>query len=104
MTALTSTSSTASAAQPTPRAGLALLVVATAQLMLVLDDTIANIALPSIRDDLGVPTWLLPWIVSASVLAFGAGDAAAWVRAAVARLRLQGPDSCLAESFFLGTA
>jgi hypothetical protein len=30
------------------RLGLPLLVVATAQLMLVLDDTIANIALPSI--------------------------------------------------------
>ena len=72
MTALTPTSSTASTAQPTPRAGLALLVVATAQLMLVLDDTIANIALPSIQDDLGVLTSLLPWIVSAYVLAFGA--------------------------------
>ena len=55
-----------------PRARLALLVVATAQLMLVLDDTIANIALPSIQTDLGVPTSLLPWIVSAYVLAFGA--------------------------------
>lgn len=63
---------TESARQVAPRAGLALLVVATAQLMLVLDDTIANIALPSIQDDLGVPTSLLPWIVSASVLAFGA--------------------------------
>jgi EmrB/QacA subfamily drug resistance transporter len=40
--------------------------------MLVLDDTIANIALPSIQNDLGVPTSLLPWIVSAYVLAFGA--------------------------------
>jgi MFS family permease len=58
--------------QVAPRAGLALLVVATAQLMLVLDDTIANIALPNIQDDLGVPTTLLPWIVSAYVLAFGA--------------------------------
>lgn len=72
MTALTPPSSTASAGRPTPRAGLALLVVATAQLMLVLDDTIANIALPSIQDDLAVPTALLPWIVSAYVLAFGA--------------------------------
>lgn len=61
-----------SVGQTAPRAGLALLVVATAQLMLVLDDTIANIALPSIQDDLGVPTSLLPWIVSAYVLAFGA--------------------------------
>jgi EmrB/QacA subfamily drug resistance transporter len=56
----------------TPRAGLALLVVATAQLMLVLDDTIANIALPSIQRDLGVATTMLPCIVSAYVLTFGA--------------------------------
>jgi MFS family permease len=62
---------TAEAGEPTPRAGIALLVVATAQLMLVLDDTIANIALPSIQDD-GVPTSLLPWIVSAYVLSLGA--------------------------------
>jgi len=35
--------------------GLPLLVIATAQLMLVLDDTIANIALPSIQREFGVP-------------------------------------------------
>lgn len=33
---------------------MSLLVIATAQLMFVLDDTIANIALPSIQRDLGV--------------------------------------------------
>jgi EmrB/QacA subfamily drug resistance transporter len=48
-----------------------LVVVATAQLMLVLDDTIANIALPSIQKEFGVPAALLPWIISAYVLAFG---------------------------------
>jgi EmrB/QacA subfamily drug resistance transporter len=51
--------------------GLPLLVIATAQLMLVLDDTIANIALPSIQRDLGVSAAALPWIVNAYVLAFG---------------------------------
>jgi EmrB/QacA subfamily drug resistance transporter len=51
--------------------GLSLLVIATAQLMLVLDDTIANIALPSIQRDLGVDPATLPWIVNAYVLAFG---------------------------------
>ncbi len=51
--------------------GLSLLVIATAQLMLVLDDTIANIALPSIQRDLGVAAATLPWIVNAYVLAFG---------------------------------
>jgi EmrB/QacA subfamily drug resistance transporter len=53
------------------RLGLSLFVVATAQLMLVLDDTVANIALPSIQRDLGVSATALPWIVSAYVLAFG---------------------------------
>jgi MFS family permease len=53
------------------RLGLSLLVIATAQLMFVLDDTIANIALPSIQRDLGVSAAMLPWIVTAYVLAFG---------------------------------
>jgi EmrB/QacA subfamily drug resistance transporter len=51
--------------------GLSLLVIATAQLMFVLDDTIANIALPSIQRDLDVSAAILPWIVSSYVLAFG---------------------------------
>lgn len=53
------------------RLGLPLLVIATAQLMLVLDDTIANIALPSIQREFGVSASTLPWIVNAYVLAFG---------------------------------
>jgi MFS family permease len=52
--------------------GLPLLVIATAQLMLVLDDSIANIALPSIQADLGVSTADLPWVINAYVLVFGA--------------------------------
>src|ERR687890_867362 len=52
--------------------GLSLLVIATAQLMLVLDDTIANIALPSIQRELGVSPATLPWIINAYVLVFGA--------------------------------
>lgn len=51
--------------------GLPLMVIATAQLMLVLDDTIANIALPSIQREFGVSASTLPWIVNAYVLAFG---------------------------------
>ncbi|HEY7768468.1 MFS transporter [Longimicrobium sp.] len=57
---------------PKPALGLSLLVVATAQLMLVLDDTVANIALPSIQRDLNVAASTLPWIISAYVLSFGA--------------------------------
>ena len=53
------------------RLGLSLLVIATAQLMLVLDDAIANIALASIQADLDVSTAALPWIITAYVLAFG---------------------------------
>ena len=51
--------------------GLPLLVIATAQLMLVLDDTVANIALPSIQRELAVSASALPWIINAYVLAFG---------------------------------
>ncbi|MBR1176988.1 MFS transporter [Bradyrhizobium sp. KB893862 SZCCT0404] len=51
--------------------GLSLIVVAAAQLMLVLDDTIANIALPSIQRELAVSAATLPWIINAYVLAFG---------------------------------
>lgn len=49
-----------------------LLVIATAQLMLVLDDSIVNIALPSIQQELQVNAVHLPWIVNAYILAFGA--------------------------------
>lgn len=55
------------------RAGLVpLFVIATAQLMVVLDDSIVNIALPSIQRELDVAPTLLPWVVNAYILAFGA--------------------------------
>lgn len=50
---------------------LALVVIAAAQLMVVLDGTIVNIALPSIQTDLAVPASSLAWIVNAYALAFG---------------------------------
>lgn len=59
-------------AQPTGHAGLALAVIAAAQLMVVLDGTITNIALPSIQTDLDVSASNLSWIVNAYALAFGA--------------------------------
>lgn len=49
-----------------------LLVIATAQLMLVLDDSIVNTALPNIQQELGVDPVYLPWIVNAYILVFGA--------------------------------
>ncbi|HVQ19201.1 MAG TPA: MFS transporter [Actinomycetes bacterium] len=51
--------------------GLALLVISTAQLMVVLDATIVNIALPHIRDDLGFSPTNLQWVLTAYTLAFG---------------------------------
>jgi len=55
----------------TRRLGLALLVIATAQLMLVLDDTIVNVALPSIQRSLHLATPHLNWVISFYALAFG---------------------------------
>ncbi|MFF4898584.1 MFS transporter [Streptomyces sp. NPDC001068] len=53
------------------RLGLALLVIATAQLMLVLDNTIVAVALPSMQNALGLSESGLGWIVTAYALAFG---------------------------------
>ncbi|MCW2993257.1 MAG: transporter [Conexibacter sp.] len=57
------------AAEPNRWAVLALLGVA--QLMVVLDSTIVNIALPSAQRDLGFSTGNRQWIVTAYALAFG---------------------------------
>ncbi len=51
--------------------GLALLVIATAQLMIVLDATIVNVALPHIQRALAFSGAGLEWIVTAYALAFG---------------------------------
>ncbi|GAA1359418.1 MFS transporter [Streptomyces beijiangensis] len=51
--------------------GLALFVIAAAQLMVVLDGTITNIALPSIQTALDVSDANLAWIVNSYALAFG---------------------------------
>jgi len=53
------------------RLRLALLVIATAQLMLVLDDTIVNVALPSMQRSLHLATSHLNWVISFYALAFG---------------------------------
>ena len=51
--------------------GIALLVISMAQLMVVLDATIVNIALPSIQRDLGFTPENLQWVLTAYTLAFG---------------------------------
>ena len=53
------------------RLGLALAVIATAQLMVVLDATIVNVALPHIQTALGFSGSGLEWVVNAYALTFG---------------------------------
>ena len=48
-----------------PRLGLALVVIATVQLMVLLDATIVNIALPYIQRALGFSGSGLEWVVNA---------------------------------------
>jgi EmrB/QacA subfamily drug resistance transporter len=56
---------------PPRRLGLALAVIATAQLMIVLDATIVNVALPHIQRALGFSGTNLEWVVNAYALTFG---------------------------------
>ncbi len=51
--------------------GLALLVIAAAQLMVVLDSTIVNVALPEIQQALHFSGTGLEWVVNAYALTFG---------------------------------
>ncbi|WP_331749544.1 MULTISPECIES: MFS transporter [unclassified Streptomyces] len=53
------------------RRGPALVVLCFVQFMLVLDDNVVSVALPSMRDDLGFSTAGLAWVVNAYFLAFG---------------------------------
>jgi EmrB/QacA subfamily drug resistance transporter len=55
----------------TRRRWLALVVLCLGDLMIVLDTTIVNVALPSIRQDLGFSETSLAWVVNAYLLTFG---------------------------------
>nr|MBA3809266.1 DHA2 family efflux MFS transporter permease subunit [Solirubrobacterales bacterium] len=50
---------------------IALYVLCTGMLMIVLDATVVNVALPSIQEDLGFSTSSLAWVVNAYLIAFG---------------------------------
>src|SRR5947208_3561340 len=50
---------------------IALYVLCTGMLMIVLDATVVNVALPSIQDDLGFSQSSLAWVVNAYLIAFG---------------------------------
>ncbi|TVL93794.1 MFS transporter [Streptomyces sp. SAJ15] len=56
---------------PDPRRWKALIFIALAQLMVVLDATIVNIALPSAQADLGISEGNKQWVITAYALAFG---------------------------------
>ena len=61
--------------EPTPRSDrdrwIALVVLCAGFLMIILDQTIVNVALPSIRTDLGFSQSSLAWVVNAYLIAFG---------------------------------
>src|ERR687892_2113772 len=57
--------------QLNPRRWRALAFIAIAQLMVILDATIVNIALPSAQADLGISDGNRQWIITAYALAFG---------------------------------
>jgi EmrB/QacA subfamily drug resistance transporter len=76
MTMSTSTSSAArsappSAEGPVPGRWLALVVLSLAQLMVVLDATVVNIALPTAQADLGFSNDDRQWVVTGYALVFG---------------------------------
>jgi EmrB/QacA subfamily drug resistance transporter len=50
---------------------IALYVLCAGMLMIVLDVTVVNVALPSIQDDLGFKQSSLAWVVNAYLIAFG---------------------------------
>lgn len=56
---------------PAERRWLVLALVAIAQLMVVLDSTIVNIALPSAQRELGFPDVDRQWVITSYALAFG---------------------------------
>ena len=53
------------------RKWLALALLSVVQFMVVLDIAIVNVALPSIKDDLGFSQENLQWVISAYALVFG---------------------------------
>jgi EmrB/QacA subfamily drug resistance transporter len=71
LSAITSSASQDRAGAAGDRRWLVLVVVAIAQLMVVLDSTIVNIALPSAQRALGFPNSDRQWVVTAYALAFG---------------------------------
>ncbi len=70
-TTLTSRAPSLPETGPDPRRWLALLFIAISQLMIVVDATIVNIALPSAQHALHITTANRQWVITAYTLAFG---------------------------------
>ena len=69
--ALAPDSGTATEANPNPKRWWALAVISIATLMVVLDATIVNVALPHAQSDLGVSVANRQWVITAYTLPFG---------------------------------
>ncbi len=64
-------SATTETTATTPDRRLALAVLCAAALMMILDETIVNVALSSIQADLGFSNSSLAWVVNSYIVAFG---------------------------------
>jgi len=71
MYATTETLATTPAAQGGRSRWLALYTLCAGMLMIVLDVTVVNVALPAIQDDLGFTSSSLAWVVNGYMIAFG---------------------------------
>jgi EmrB/QacA subfamily drug resistance transporter len=60
-----------STASPSSRAGVALAIMLSAQLMIILDVTVVNIALPHIQSSLRFSSTSLSWVMNGYTLTFG---------------------------------
>jgi MFS transporter, DHA2 family, multidrug resistance protein len=70
MSTTTAVASSRAPDQPGPRRWLVLGIMNLSLLLIVMDNTIVNVALPSIRADLDASTGQLQWIVDAYILVF----------------------------------
>ena len=68
---MSATAGTTTGNELDPKRWKALVVIAIAQLMVVLDASIVNIALPHLQQDLGITPANRQWVVTAYTLAFG---------------------------------
>ena len=92
--------------EPYPRRWQALIVLALSLLVVSVDNTILNVALPTIREDLDASSSELQWIVDSYLLVFAGlllaagslGDRFGRKRALFAGLAIFGPARCSPRS------